>query len=93
MTKAIFNGATLAESAETVIVEGNHYFPPDSVHMEFLKPSSTTSRCPWKGLAYYYSAVVNGKTNEDVAWYYPDPSVAAANIKGYVAFWNGVEVS
>lgn len=92
MTKAVWNGATIAESDNTVVVEGNHYFPPDSVHMEFVRPSSSTSRCPWKGTASYYSLLVDGKTNEDAAWYYPAPSTAAANIKDHVAFWNGVEV-
>ena len=89
---ATWNGATIAESDKTVVVEGNHYFPPGSVRKEFLQASSTTSRCPWKGRARYYSLVVDGKTNEDAAWYYPEPSTAAANIKDYVAFWNGVDV-
>jgi uncharacterized protein (DUF427 family) len=93
MTTATWNGATIAESDKTVVVEGNHYFPPGSVRKEFLQASSTTSRCPWKGTARYYSLVVDGKTNEDAAWYYPEPSTAAANIKDYVAFWNGVDVS
>jgi len=92
MTKAIWNGATIAQSDETVVVEGNHYFPRESVHKEFLQASSTTTRCPWKGTAKYYSLRVDGKTNEDAAWYYPDPSPAAANIKDHVAFWRGVEV-
>ena len=92
MTTATWNGATIAESDKTVVVEGNHYFPPGSIRKEFLQRSSTTSRCPWKGTARYYSLVVDGKTNEDAAWYYPEPSTAAANIKDYVAFWNGVDV-
>jgi uncharacterized protein (DUF427 family) len=92
MTVATWNGAVIAESDKTVVVEGNHYFPPDSVKTEYLKPSSTTSRCPWKGLANYHSLVVDGKTNEDAAWYYTDPSNAAAAIKGHVAFWRGVDV-
>jgi uncharacterized protein (DUF427 family) len=92
MTTASWNGATIAESDKTVVVEGNHYFPPESVHKEFLQASPTTTRCPWKGKAGYYSLVVDGKTNEDAAWYYPEPSTAAANIKDYVAFWNGVDV-
>jgi uncharacterized protein (DUF427 family) len=71
MTTATWNGATIAESDKTVVVEGNHYFPPGSVRKEFLQASSTTSRCPWKGTARYYSLVVDGKTNEDAAWYYP----------------------
>lgn len=93
MTSAIWNGATIAQSDETVVVEGNHYFPPGSVNMEFLRPSATTSVCPWKGKASYHSLVVDGETNEDAAWYYPTPSAAAANIAGYVAFWKGVEVN
>ncbi|MBZ9894604.1 MULTISPECIES: DUF427 domain-containing protein [unclassified Mesorhizobium] len=92
MTTATWNGATIAESDKTIVVEGNHYFPPESVHKEFLQTSSTASRCPWKGTASYYSLVVGEKTNEDAAWYYPQPSTAAANIKDYVAFWNGVDV-
>lgn len=92
MTTASWNGATIAESDKTVVVEGNHYFPPESVHKEFLEASPTTTRCPWKGKAGYYSLVVDGKTNEDAAWYYPEPSTAAANIKDYVAFGNGVDV-
>jgi uncharacterized protein (DUF427 family) len=93
MTKATWNNATIAESDKTVVVEGNHYFPPGSVHMEFVRPSESTSRCPWKGTAKYYSVVVDGEVNEDAAWYYPDPSAAAARIKGYVAFWKGIDVS
>jgi uncharacterized protein (DUF427 family) len=92
MTTATWNGATIAESDKTIVVEGNHYFPPDAVHMDFFRQSPTTSRCPWKGQASYYSVVVDGQTNKDAAWYYPEPSTAAANIKGYVAFWKGVEV-
>lgn len=92
MTTAVWNGATIAESDKTIIVEGNHYFPADSVHQEYLRPSTMTSRCPWKGTAQYYSLVVDGETNADAAWYYADPSAAAANIKEYVAFWRGVKV-
>jgi uncharacterized protein (DUF427 family) len=92
MTSATWNGVKVAESNETIVVEGNHYFPPDSVEKDYLRPSSTTSRCPWKGMAAYYSLEVNGKTNKDAVWYYADPSTAAANIKGHLAFWNGVEV-
>ena len=92
MTSATWNGVKIAESDETVVVEGNHYFPPESVKKDFLRPSSTTSRCPWKGVASYYSLEVDGKTNKDAVWYYADPSTAAANVKGYFAFWNGVEV-
>ena len=93
MTTATWNGVTIAESDKTIVVEGNQYFPPGSIRKEFLQRSSRTSRCPWKGIARYYSLVVDGKTNEDAAWYYPEPSTAAANIKDYVAFWNGVDVS
>lgn len=93
MTVATWNGTVIADSDNTVVVEGNHYFPPESVRTQYLKASTTTSRCPWKGLANYYSLFVDGKTNEDAAWYYPEPSDAAAAIKGHVAFWNGVQVS
>jgi uncharacterized protein (DUF427 family) len=92
MKAAFWNGAKIAESNETVVVEGNHYFPPDSVHMELLQSSPTTSGCPWKGTAKYYTVVVGGKINKDAAWYYPEPSEAAEKIKGYIAFWKGVEV-
>lgn len=92
MTLARWNGTTIAESDKTVVIEGNHYFPPESVNPEFVQPSKTTSLCPWKGTANYYSLVVDGETNEDAAWYYPEPSAAATDIKGRVAFWKGVEV-
>jgi uncharacterized protein (DUF427 family) len=90
--KALWNGATIAESDQTVEIEGNHYFPPQSVRQELLKASSTTSVCPWKGKAQYYSVVVGGKENPDAAWYYPNPKEAAAEIKDHVAFWRGIEV-
>jgi len=90
--KAIWNDQIIAESDETVVVENNHYFPKDAVREEYLKPSDTHSVCPWKGTASYYSLEVDGKTNKDAAWYYPEPKDAAKNIKGYVAFWKGVEV-
>lgn len=93
MTKATWNGAVVAESDDTVVLEGNHYFPANSLNKEFFQQSATTSHCPWKGAANYYSLVVNGETNEDAAWYYPEPSIAAANIKGRVAFWKGVKIS
>jgi len=93
MPKALWNGEVIAESDETKVVEGNHYFPPDSVKKEFLVESTTHTTCPWKGLANYYTLEVNGKKNEDAAWYYPEPKKAAAEIKGYIAFWKGVEVS
>ena len=92
MPKAIWNGAVLAESDRTEVVEGNQYFPPDAVKREYLKPSATHTTCPWKGVASYYEVVVNGESNRDAAWYYPEPKEAARNIKGYVAFWRGVKV-
>jgi uncharacterized protein (DUF427 family) len=91
--KAIWNNQVIAESNDTVVVEGNHYFPEDSVKKEFLKDSTTTSHCPWKGDASYYSLEVNGEENKDAVWYYPNPSELAKGIKGHVAFWKGVEVS
>ena len=91
--KAIWNGTVVAESDATRMVEGNHYFPPDSVKREYLKDSGTTSTCPWKGEASYYSLEVDGEKNEDAAWYYRAPKDAAAEIKDYVAFWRGVEVT
>ena len=93
MAKAVWNGQTLAESEKTEMVEGNLYFPEETVKREFLKTSSTTSSCPWKGQARYYTIVVDGQENPDAAWYYPEPYDAAKDIKGYVAFWRGVEVS
>lgn len=92
MTSATWNGVKIAESDKTIVVEGNHYFPPESVRKDPLRPSSTTSRCPWKGIANYYSLEVEGKSNEDAVWYYADPSPAALDIKGYLAFWKGVDV-
>ena len=90
--KAIWNGHVLAESNETVIVEGNHYFPPTSIRTEFFKPSTTHTVCGWKGTASYYTVDVDGKQNPDAAWYYPDPKDAAATIAGHIAFWKGVKV-
>ena len=90
--KAIWNGEIIAEYADTVMVEGNHYIPVESVNMKYLMPSDTRTTCPWKGEARYYSIEVGGKKNIDAAWYYPEPKEAAANIKGCVAFWKGVEV-
>jgi uncharacterized protein (DUF427 family) len=92
MAKATWNGAVLAESAQTVEVEGNEYFPPDSVRREFLKPSNHQTVCPWKGTASYYDVEVNGQRNANAAWYYAQPKEAAAQIKDRVAFWKGVEV-
>lgn len=93
MPKAIWNGAVLAESDHTEIVEGNHYFPPESLRREHFVPSSHTTRCPWKGKASYLTVVVDGAENRDAAWYYPDPSPAAERIRDHVAFWGGVEVN
>ncbi|WP_018621319.1 DUF427 domain-containing protein [Spirosoma luteum] len=90
--KAIWNGETIAESDNTVVVENNHYFPKDSVKPEYLTDSTTHTTCPWKGLASYYSLSVDGKTNPDAAWYYPEPKQAASQIKDHVAFWKGVQV-
>ncbi len=93
MVKAVWKDVVLAESNDTEVVEGNHYFPPQSLHSEFFTESDTTSHCPWKGQASYYTINVNGEQNKDAAWYYPDPKQAAENIKGYIAFWKGVVVS
>lgn len=90
--KAVWNGAVLADSDDTVVVEGNHYFPPSSVNRTYLEPSSKQTTCPWKGEASYYAVVVDGQRNEDAAWYYPAPKDAAKEIKDHIAFWRGVEV-
>lgn len=90
--KAIWNGKTIAESDDTVVVENNHYFPADSVEKECFKPSDTNTYCGWKGTASYYTLEVDGKTNPDAAWYYPDPKPEAENIRGRIAFWKGVEI-
>ena len=90
--KATWNGAVLAESDDTVVVEGNHYFPRADVREDLLQPSDTTTHCPWKGDASYHTLVVDGARNVDAAWYYPGPKDAAAQIKGRIAFWKGVEV-
>ena len=90
--KAMWKNAVLAESHQTVVVEGNHYFPPEAVNRQYLRPSDTHTTCPWKGLASYYHINVEGEINEDAAWYYPDPKDGAKNIKNYIAFWKGVEV-
>lgn len=92
MIKASWNGKVIAESDRTEIVEGNHYFPAEAPHKEFFRSSETHSVCPWKGVASYYSIEVDGQTNPDAAWYYPDPKAAARNIAGRVAFWKGVRV-
>ena len=92
MPRAIWNGAVLAESDKCEVVEGNQYFPPDSIKKEYFKESSTHTSCPWKGQASYYTIEVEGKQNQDGAWYYPNPKEKAKNIQGYVAFWRGVKV-
>jgi len=91
--KAIWNDVVLAESDDTVSVEGNDYFPPESIKKEFFEKSDLTSFCGWKGMANYFSVKVNGKTNKDCAWYYVEPNDAAKKIKDRIAFWNGVKVS
>jgi uncharacterized protein (DUF427 family) len=93
MVKAIWNGETIAESDDTVVVEGNHYFPRDSVRPGVLTPSSTTSVCPWKGTAEYCSVQAGGDENRDAAWFYAEPKPAAAEIAGRIAFWKGVKVA
>ncbi len=90
--KAIWKGEVLAESEKTIVVEGNHYFPPESLKRDFFRESDTHSHCPWKGEASYYDVVVAEETNRDAAWHYPETKEAADNIRGYVAFWKGVEV-
>ena len=92
MAKAIWNGQLLAESENTVMVEGNHYFPPESINKEFLTKSPQTSICPWKGAASYFDIKVEGQVNKAAAWVYPKPKSAASNIKDHVAFWKGVQV-
>ena len=90
--KATWNGAVLAQSDDTVVVEGNHYFPADSIASEYFEDSATHTNCPWKGEASYKTVLVGGERNDDAAWYYPDPKDAAAEIKDRYAFWHGVEV-
>lgn len=92
MAQAIWNGQVLAESDQTFIVEGNHYFPPQAVDHRRLRPSRTHTVCGWKGQASYYDVVVDGQVNRDAAWFYPAPKAAAENIAGYIAFWRGVQV-
>jgi uncharacterized protein (DUF427 family) len=92
MPKAIWENEVIAESDLTIDVEGNQYFPPDSVRSEYLRPNNHHTVCPWKGTASYYDIEVNGKENAGAAWYYPDPKPAAKQIKDYVAFWRGVRV-
>jgi len=90
--KAMWNGVVLAESKDTVVVEGNHYFPPEAVKKEFFRDSRTNTTCPWKGIASYYTVVVNGSENKDAAWFYAAPKDAAKSIRDHVAFWKGIEV-
>lgn len=92
MVRATWNGVVVAESDATVVVEGNHYFPPDAVRREHLRESDTQTTCPWKGLASYYDVVADGAVNADAAWYYPSPKPEAAQIVDHVAFWRGVDV-
>jgi uncharacterized protein (DUF427 family) len=92
MVKAVWNGVVIAESDDTVVVEGNHYFPESSVNKDYLAFSNHRTSCPWKGQARYHSLLVNGEMNPDAVWYYPEPSEAAAQIKGRLAFWKGVTV-
>ena len=91
--KATWNGTVLAESDKTIVIENNHYFPPESINKEFFKDSTTHTICPWKGTASYYTLDVNGESNPDAAWFYPEPKYAAKEIENYVAFWKGVQVS
>ncbi len=90
--QAIWNDIVLAESSDTVVVEGNHYFPAKSINCEYFEPSTTTTNCPWKGTAHYYTIKTAGGENTDAAWYYPDPKAAASEIKDRIAFWKGVIV-
>ncbi len=90
--KAIWNGAILAESDETIVIKGNHYFPADAINKEFFRASETHTACPWKGTASYYDVVANGETNKDAAWFYASPKTEAKEIENHVAFWKGVEV-
>ena len=92
MPKAIWNGQVVAQSDQTKMIEGNHYFPPDSIHRDYFRENPTTTVCGWKGTASYYDLVVDGEVNSGSAWYYPNPKSEAAQITGYVAFWKGVEV-
>lgn len=90
--RAVWRNTVLAESADTIVVEGNHYFPQDSIRSEHLRPSDTHTTCPWKGEASYYDIVVGEEVNRDAAWYYPEAKKAAENIRGRVAFWKGVKI-
>ena len=90
--KAIWNGQVIAESNDTVVIEGNHYFPADSIKKEFFTDNASQTTCPWKGVASYYNIEVDGSLNQGAAWYYPSPKDASAEIKDHVAFWKGVEI-
>ncbi len=92
MARAIWNDTVIAESDQTIVVEGNHYFPPDAVHAQYLSDSTRHTVCAWKGTASYYDVTVDGQTNPGGAWYYPTPSPAASEIAGYIAFWQGIRV-
>ena len=92
MVEARWNGTLIARSNDTVVVEGNHYFPADAVDGSLLRPSTTTTICPWKGTAHYHSLQVDGAENRDAAWYYPDPKPEAETIRGRIAFWKGVTI-
>ncbi|MFT5824459.1 MAG: hypothetical protein ACI8ZM_005727 [Crocinitomix sp.] len=92
MKKAIWNGTVIAESDETINIEGNHYFPPSAINQDFFEANSTHTVCPWKGTASYFDIIVAGERNKDAAWFYPETSELAKNIKGYIAFWKGVKV-
>lgn len=92
MPRATYKGAVIAESDSTIVVEGNHYFPPDSVNRQYLAENASHTTCPWKGQASYYDVVIDGDANPGAAWYYPEPKPAAAEIKDHVAFWRGVTV-
>jgi uncharacterized protein (DUF427 family) len=92
MPRAIWNGAVIAESDDCIVIEGNQYFPPAAVKRDYLRDSATHTVCSWKGTASYYDVVVDGQTNKDAAWYYPQPKDAAKEITNYIAFWHGVSV-
>ena len=93
MARATWNGTVIAESNDTVVVEGNHYFPPEAINRQYFRDSAHHTECAWKGTASYYTVEVDGQRNPDAAWYYPQTKDAAKNIEGYVAFWKGVEVT
>lgn len=92
MAKAYWNNTILAQSDQTIVVEGNHYFPPDAVNWQYLIPSETHTICHWKGQASYYTIAIDGQSNKDAAWFYPEPKEAAKQIRDYIAFWRGVKV-